>query len=97
MDKDEKEKEHKACDCNCEDCEDCHNKKDWKDWWHEHHHHYYHRRHGGGGALYGMGLLGAGYYFLQHAVTFNDYLWGILKAIVWPALAVFKLFTIWKI
>ena len=81
MDKEETEKEKKNCDC--KDC-DCH-----------HHHHHYHGE--GGGALYFFGFFGALFYFLQHAVTANDYLWGILKAIVWPALAVFKLLTIWKI
>lgn len=93
MDKDEKEKEkeNKHCDCDCEDCEDCNHK--WR--WHQHHH--YHGGHAGGGAIYGLGLLGAAFYFLQHAVTASDYLWGILKALVWPALAVFKLFTVWKI
>jgi hypothetical protein len=43
-----------------------------------------------GGALYGMGVLGALIYFIQHASTFGDGLIGILKAIVWPALVVYK-------
>ena len=90
MDKDEKEKEVKQCDCKNCDCKDC----DCKEMWHHHHHH--HGGHGGGGALYGIGLFGAGFYFLQHAVTTSDYIWGISKAIAWPALVVFKLFTLWK-
>jgi hypothetical protein len=85
MDKEETEKENKHCEC----CED-----DWRHW--RHHHHYWHRGHSGG-ALYTLGFFGALFYFLQHAVTASDFLWGILKAIVWPALAVFKLLTIWKI
>jgi hypothetical protein len=96
MDKEETEKEGKQCDCKdcgCKNC-DCRN-CDCKGW--RHHHHHYHGGGGGGGALYGFGFIGALFYFLQHAVTANDYLWGILKAIVWPALAVFKLLTIWKI
>jgi hypothetical protein len=88
MDKEVTEKEKKNCDC--EDCED------WKHW-HHHHHHHYRGGGGGGGALYGFGFIGALFYFLQHAVTASDVLWGIGKAIVWPALAVFKLLTIWKI
>ncbi|MGA2910660.1 MAG: hypothetical protein ABSE04_02545 [Candidatus Microgenomates bacterium] len=88
MNKDETEKENKHCDCKDCDCDDC------KD---RHHHHHYHGGGGGGGALYGFGFIGALFYFLQHAVTFKDYLWGILRAIVWPAFTVFKLLTIWKI
>jgi hypothetical protein len=87
MDKDEKEMEKKNCDYKNCDCND----------WHHHHHHHFHHGGGGGGALYGFGFIGALFYFLQHAVTLQDYLWGILKSIVWPALAVFKLLTIWKI
>lgn len=85
MDKDSKEKEvkHECCDCS-----------DWKAW---HHHHHHRGGAGGGGAIYGLGLFGAGFYFLQHAATFSDVVWGILKALVWPAFAVFKLFTLWKI
>jgi hypothetical protein len=54
-------------------------------------HHGY--RGGGGSAVYGIGLIGALVYFLQHAVTFQDGVFGVLKAIVWPALLVYKAFT----
>ena len=85
MDKEETEKDKKNCDC-----EDCRN------WRHHHFHRHYHGGRGGG-TLYFFGFFGALFYFLQHAVTASDFLWGVLKAIVWPALAVFKLLTIWKI
>jgi hypothetical protein len=62
-----------------------------------HCHHHHHRGGGAGGGLYFFGLLGAAFYFLQHAVTSSDYVWGILKAIVWPALLIFKVFTMLKI
>jgi hypothetical protein len=78
MDKEDKEGT-KTCDC--KDC--C---KGW-------HHHHHHGGHGGGGALYGLGIFGAGYYFLQHATTSTEYFWGILKALAWPALIVFKVFS----
>ncbi|MCL5073568.1 MAG: hypothetical protein M1308_22140 [Actinobacteria bacterium] len=47
----------------------------------------------GGGvsnAIYGLGFIGAVIYFIQHATNLQDGLFGILKAIVWPAILVFK-------
>lgn len=44
----------------------------------------------GGGAVYGLGLIGAIIYFLQHATSFGMGLLGILKALVWPALLVYQ-------
>ncbi len=45
----------------------------------------------GGEAVYGLGLIGAAIYFIIHAATFWIGVLGILKAIVWPAIVVFKL------
>jgi hypothetical protein len=45
----------------------------------------------GGGAVYGIGMIGALVYFLQSAVTGWDYVLALPKAIVWPALLVYKL------
>ncbi len=45
---------------------------------------------GGGDAVYGLGLIGALIYYIQHATTFAMGLLGLLKAIVWPALVVYK-------
>lgn len=42
-------------------------------------------------AVYGMGLIGAAIYFIQHAPTFWMGVLGILKAIIWPVLLVYKL------
>ncbi len=50
-----------------------------------------------GGAVYGLGFIGAVVYFLQHSVSFGDGFVGILKAIIWPALVVFKLLEFLKI
>jgi hypothetical protein len=41
-------------------------------------------------AVYGLGVLGAAIYFLQHATTFWMGALGILKAIVWPAFLVYE-------
>ncbi len=48
---------------------------------------------GGSGAIYGFGVVGALFYFLQNAATFSMVMVGIGKAIVWPAILMFKLLT----
>ena len=57
----------------------------------DHHKHY----HGGGchDALYGLGVIGALFYFLQNAHGFNEIIIGIVKSIFWPAILMFKLLT----
>lgn len=45
-------------------------------------------------AIYGLGVFGALFYFLQHAVTFNAVIIGIGKAIFWPAVLLFKVLTL---
>jgi hypothetical protein len=51
-------------------------------------------RHGGhGDALYGLGVIGAMFYFLQSASGFNEVVIGICKAVFWPAILMFKLLT----
>ncbi len=52
--------------------------------------------HAGGGAVYGLGLIGALVYYLQHAPTFWAGVLGILKAFVWPAMLIFKVFELLK-
>jgi len=44
------------------------------------------------GAGYGLGFLGAAVYFIGHAVSFWGGVLGLLKALVWPAVLVYKLF-----
>ncbi len=50
----------------------------------------------GSEAVYGIGLIGALVYYLQHATTFVIGLLGVLKAIVWPAMVVYKLLEFLK-
>ncbi len=45
---------------------------------------------GASGAIYGLGLIGALVYYLQHSTTFWIGAIGILKAIVWPAFLVYE-------
>jgi hypothetical protein len=45
---------------------------------------------GPAGAVYGLGFLGALIYFWQHSPTFWLAVLGFFKALVWPALLVYK-------
>lgn len=46
---------------------------------------------GGGDAVYGLGLIGAGVYYLQHAHTAAAVIVAILKALVWPTFVIYDL------
>lgn len=56
----------------------------------------YHHGGGAGGAIYGIGLVGALVYFLQRSPTFADGVIGVIKAIGWPALIVYKVLELLK-
>lgn len=45
------------------------------------------------GAIYGLGVIGALFYFLQSATTFGLVMVGIGKAIFWPAILMFELLS----
>lgn len=49
------------------------------------------RGRGGGDAVYGLGLIGALVYYIQHAHGFWGVILGILKALVWPAFLIYHL------
>ena len=49
------------------------------------------------GAVYGFGFIGALVFFIQHASTFWIGVLGFLKALIWPALIVYKLLEFLKI
>lgn len=51
------------------------------------------RSNGGSNAIYGLGVVGALFYFLSQATSFGMVLTGIAKAIFWPAILMFKLLT----
>ena len=46
---------------------------------------------GAGNAVYGLGLIGAWVYYIQHAHGFGAVLVAILKGLVWPAFLVYDL------
>lgn len=45
-----------------------------------------------GGGIYGLAFLGALIYYLVNADTFWMGVFGFLKALVWPALLIYKLY-----
>ncbi len=47
---------------------------------------------GSASAVYGLGFIGAVIYFISTATSFWMGLFGVLKAIVWPALLVYEAF-----
>jgi len=48
----------------------------------------------GGGAVYGLGMIGALVYFLGSAESGRDYVLAVGKAMVWPALLVYRAFKV---
>lgn len=48
------------------------------------------------GGVYGMAFIGAVVYYIQHATTFWEGLLGVIKALFWPAMLIYKLFELWK-
>ena len=43
------------------------------------------------GGIYGLAFLGAAVYYIQNAETFWMGALGVLKALVWPAILIYKL------
>ncbi len=52
---------------------------------------------GGTGAIYGMGVIGAAVYYVQHAATFWAGVLGIVKAIFWPAVVIYHVLGYMKL
>jgi hypothetical protein len=48
------------------------------------------------GGIYGLAVIGAAVYFIQHSLTFWEGVLGILKALVWPAILMYKLLEFLK-
>jgi hypothetical protein len=46
--------------------------------------------------IYGLAFIGALVYFIQHAETFWMGALGVLKAIVWPAILIYKALEFFK-
>lgn len=50
-----------------------------------------------GNSVYGLGVIGTAFYFLQHATSFTDLVMGIVQAIFWPAIMVYHALTLLKL
>jgi len=48
------------------------------------------KEHGMFGGVYGLAFIGALVYYIQHSTSFLNGCLGILKAIVWPAMLMYK-------
>ncbi len=53
-------------------------------------------KNGVSGAVYGLGFVGALIYYIQHSSGLIPILWGILKAVVWPAMLVYRALEIFR-
>lgn len=51
---------------------------------------------GGGGAVYGIGIFGAAYYFLPQAVGGEQFIMAILKSLAWPGILVYQALSLLK-
>jgi hypothetical protein len=59
----------------------------------KHHHCHCGRNTGSNGAIYGLSVIGALFYFLGNATSFGMVMIGIGKSFFWPAVLMFKLLT----
>lgn len=50
-----------------------------------------------GQVIYGLGFLGAAFYYITNATSFFGGVWGVIKALVWPAFLIFKFFSYFQI
>jgi hypothetical protein len=48
-------------------------------------------------SIYGLGVIGALIYFIQHATSFWMGLVGIVEAIFWPAVVLYKVLELLKL
>ena len=50
----------------------------------------------GSGAIYGIGVIGALIYFIQHAGSFLEGVVGVIYALFWPGVVVYKVMEFLK-
>jgi len=51
----------------------------------------------GGGAVYGIGIFGAAFYFFPQAVGTSEFFMAILKSLVWPGILVYQALSLLKL
>lgn len=47
-------------------------------------------------SIYGMAFIGAAVYYIQHSVTFWAGVLGVIKALFWPAMIMYKILELLK-
>lgn len=55
------------------------------------------KNHASSGAIYGLGIIGALIYFLQNANTIWEGIIGIIYAIFWPGVVVYKVLELFNL
>ncbi len=55
------------------------------------------KNHASSGAIYGTGFIGALIYFIQHASTLQEGIIGVVQAIFWPGVIVYKALELLKL
>ncbi len=48
----------------------------------------------GSGAIYGLGIFGAWFYFFGQADTFWEFVWAFFQGLFWPAFMVYEVFKV---
>lgn len=51
---------------------------------------------GAAGSIYGFAFIGAAVYYITHAVSFWGGVWGVIKAMLWPAFLIYELLDFLK-
>lgn len=52
---------------------------------------------GSSGAIYGLGMIGALVYFIQHSTSLWTGIIGVIEAVFWPAVVVYKVLELLKL
>ncbi len=52
---------------------------------------------GCGGGVYGLGIVGAAFYFFPQAIGVGGYAMAIFKSLIWPAILVYQALTLLKL
>ncbi|MBI2465164.1 hypothetical protein HYV64_03415 [Candidatus Shapirobacteria bacterium] len=58
--------------------------------------HKHYSRGGNSNPIYGLGVIGALFYFLSSAGSFSEVMIGIFKSVFWPAILMFELLTYYQ-
>lgn len=63
----------------------------------ENDHSHWGRKNMNNGAIYGLGIIGSAIYFIQQATGFWMGALGLIKAVFWPAVVIYKVLELLKV